>query len=76
MLMIKTKVVVLQSTRIKKGLSTRQLAIKAGVNPVTIFKIENKGVNPVPSTASKICNALGVSFDELFELKEPIILNA
>lgn len=61
---------VLQSTRIKKGLSTRQLALKAGVNAVTIFKIESKGVNPVPKTASKICKALEVTFDELFELKK------
>jgi len=68
MLTINTRVKVMQSTRIKKGLSTRQLAIRAGVNPATIFKIENKGSRPAAATASKICNALGVPFDELFEL--------
>jgi DNA-binding XRE family transcriptional regulator len=54
--------------RIVQGFSTNQLAQKAILNTVTINKIENGKHSPNPSTALKICKALGVEFDEIFEL--------
>lgn len=68
LLTICPKIISLKSSRMKKGLSVRQLAKAADVNPVTISKIENGISKPTPSTAKKICDAIGVSFDELFEL--------
>jgi len=54
--------------RITKGLSIRGLADIAKLNPVTILKIENQKSKPNPSTAAKICKALGVEFDDIFEI--------
>lgn len=68
MVTIKTKNNVLLSLRIKKGFGVRQLGERAGVNYVTICKLENGKTNPSPATASKICNALGVEFDDIFEI--------
>lgn len=68
MLTIKIKNECLQTTRIKKGLSIRNLAKGAGLNPGTIYKLENGFTSPTPSTASKICDFLQRPFDELFEI--------
>lgn len=68
MLTIRPKVQDIQTIRIKKGLSTKQLADKAKLNALTILNIENGASTPNPSTASKICAALDTSFDDLFEL--------
>jgi DNA-binding XRE family transcriptional regulator len=68
MLTIKPKTQKLQTVRIKNGLSTKKLAVKAKLNPLTILNIENGLSAPNPSTASKICTALGVGFDDIFEL--------
>lgn len=70
MMTIAPKIQNLQSIRIKKGLSTKQLAKKASLNALTILNIENGSSTPNPSTAAKICTALEAEFDELFELKE------
>lgn len=56
--------------RIQHGLSIRGLADKAGVNPTTIHKLEKGLSSPHPNTAYKICDALGVKFDDLFELAD------
>jgi len=65
---IKVKMENLQATRIKNGLSLRALSKVAGLSSATIFKIEKDGTPPNPSTAKKICDALGVEFGDLFEL--------
>lgn len=58
----------LQAKRVKAGLSIRCLAKKAGVNPATVYKLENRLTSPNPATAAKVCSALGVDFDEVFEI--------
>lgn len=54
--------------RITKGLSIRKLAETAKLNAVTIQKIETQNSRPNPSTAHKICTALGVEFDDIFQI--------
>ena len=57
-----------KKTRVRKGLSVRMLADKSGLNPSTIWNIENGRKKPNPQTAIKLCNGLGKKFDDLFEL--------
>jgi len=59
---------VMKRQRITKGLSIRRLAEISKLNAVTIQKIETQNSRPNPSTAKKICNALGAEFDEIFEI--------
>ena len=59
---------ILTSLRIRKGLSMNELAKKADLNVAVISRIENELSIPRPKTALKICDALGVGFDEIFEI--------
>lgn len=55
--------------RIKKGMSMRALAEKAGMSVSAISKIERGAVRSIrPLSAQKICSALDVSFDALFDI--------
>jgi len=65
-----TKKLTMHRLRVINGLSIRGLAQMAKLNPVTIQKIESHTTRPNPSTAQKICIALGVKFDEIFEIVE------
>jgi DNA-binding XRE family transcriptional regulator len=56
--------------RIINGYSIRGLAKQAAVDPVTVHKIEAGKSSPNPSTAKKICDALNVEFNQLFEIVE------
>ncbi len=57
--------------RIKKGFSMRKLSRAADIDVITIHRIETKKTQKVSiSTAKKICTALGVAFDDLFEIVE------
>lgn len=67
---LKAKTHNLKTIRIKSGMSIRALSKAAGLSSATVFKIENKETPPLPSTAKKICTALGASFDDLFEIVE------
>lgn len=60
----------LSIARIRKGLSIRCLAEKAGLNPSTIWKTEGGNVSSNPATAKAICDILCAEFDELFEIIE------
>lgn len=60
----------LEVLRIKKGFSRYYLSQKAGLSKLAISRIENKKVNPTPMSAKKICDALEVSFDEIFLIAE------
>ncbi|TGE36846.1 XRE family transcriptional regulator [Desulfosporosinus fructosivorans] len=60
----------IRRARIKKGLSTRALGSTAGLNAGTINQVENGKRFPSPSTANKICVALGCELDDLFVLKD------
>ena len=59
----------LRQARMKHGFSLRALAQASGVAHVNLCHIEN-GSALTPTTAQKICAALGANFDDIFELKE------
>ena len=56
---------------IKSGYSLRGLSIKAGLSPATVQQICKHSVL-YPSTAKKICDAINMTFDDLFEITEKI----
>lgn len=58
----------LAEIRIKKGLSLTSLAEKIGVHYATVNRWENGTTNISPETAIKLCRALSVEFDDLFEI--------
>ena len=61
----------LNSCRLKKGYSMRKLSRVADIDVLTVHRIETQKTKYVtPNTANKICNALGVEFDDLFEITE------
>src|SRR4051794_41981276 len=55
----------LKDVRQRKGLTQQQLAEKAGVNGVTIARIEGAKDEPFPTTVRKVAAALGVEPEEL-----------
>lgn len=65
---IKLKPRMLTITRIKHGLSQRELAKKASLSNGYIAQLEKETRFPTPRTAQKICQALGCEFDDLFEI--------
>jgi transcriptional regulator with XRE-family HTH domain len=69
MLIITARPNALQSARLRKGYSLREMAKISGVNFSTISKTE-KGVQKrvTPRVARQICEALEASFDDLFIL--------
>jgi transcriptional regulator with XRE-family HTH domain len=52
----------------RKGWTRRHLAKAAGIGEVTAQQVVNGKRNPSPPVAKKIVDALGVEFDEIFEL--------
>ena len=60
--------------RIEKGLSQKELALKAGVPQPNLSQIE-KGRDFKVSTLSQIAEALGVSIDVLIKGSEPVEIN-
>jgi len=58
----------LRRAREAQILSHRELAIKAGLSPTTVLKLENADVStPHPRTIRKLVDALGVDARELLE---------
>lgn len=56
--------------RMRAGLSIQNLSARSNLSLTTCFLIE-KGNRPVhPGTAAKLCEALGVSFDDVFTIVE------
>lgn len=54
---------------LKAGFSCRGLAKSAGISPATLHRnihAQNRYFSPI--TAKKICDALGVEFDDIFEI--------
>lgn len=68
--MVVPKSTSITAARVYAGLSMRQLASKSALNIATISKMES-GTCPsvAPQTAKRVCDALGMLFNELFELK-------
>jgi transcriptional regulator with XRE-family HTH domain len=57
----------LKDVRQRKALTQQQLAEKAGVNRVTIARIEGGKDEPFPTTLRKVADALGVEPEDLLE---------
>lgn len=57
-----------QYSIIKLGFSKRGFARSIGVSEATLIQISNGKQSPRPDTAKKICSALDVEFDEIFEI--------
>lgn len=55
----------LKTIRQQKALSQRELAKAAGVALATINRIEQRLIDPHPSTRRKIADALGVKPEEI-----------
>jgi mRNA interferase RelE/StbE len=53
--------------RLRRALTQQQLAEKAGVNRVTIARLEGGQDQPFPTTVKKLADALGVQPEELME---------
>lgn len=53
---------------IKEGFSKRAFAQKSGIPCSTLIQISNGKQSPRAGTAKKICDALGVNFDDLFKI--------
>ncbi|NMM51640.1 helix-turn-helix domain-containing protein [Paenibacillus aquistagni] len=56
----------LRTLRREKNLTTTQLSKLSGVTQSTISEIENDNRSPQLDTLDKICQALGISINELF----------
>ncbi len=55
--------------RIKRGYSLNELARRMGANPSVVYSIE-KGKGVRPATAKKACDALQMSFEDLFIIED------
>ena len=56
-------------SRIKAGLSMRELGRVANVNMSVISQMEAHNKSVAPKTAKNICTALNKEFDDLFTIK-------
>lgn len=65
---IRAKCDAIVKARVVAGMSQRDLATKAGLGNGYVSQIERGLVNPGPKAARKISDALGIAFDDLFEL--------
>lgn len=55
---------------ISLGYSKKEYAQKVGVSTSTVHAVLAKVRNASPRTAKNMCDALGVNFDEVFEIVE------
>lgn len=56
--------------RQKKNFSQEELALEAGLNKNTIWKIETNKVSPSLDTLEKIAKALNIEFSELIDVSK------
>lgn len=56
--------------RLKKGFSQEELALKAGLNRLTIWKVETGKVSPTVDTLAKIAEALDIDFITLTDVSK------
>ena len=60
----------IKAARLKAGLTQKQLGDWLGVTQSAVNNWE-QSANVTVNTAAKVCNALGISLDELAEIKQP-----
>jgi DNA-binding XRE family transcriptional regulator len=68
-MIITPKVERINELLIRKGLSKRRLAISANIGQATAVQVCNGNRNPSPPIAKKIVDALGVEFDDIFNIE-------
>lgn len=56
--------------RVNKGFSQEGLALEAGLNKSTIWKIETNRMSPTIDTLEKIATALGMDFASLIDVSK------
>lgn len=56
--------------RVNKGFSQESLALEAGLNKSTIWKIETNRMSPTIDTLEKIAAALGMDFASLTDVSK------
>ncbi|UJF27447.1 helix-turn-helix transcriptional regulator [Planococcus sp. 107-1] len=54
----------------KKGFTKRSFARHCGLSESTYIQISNGKQSPRPDTAKKICNGLGLDFDDIFDIRD------
>ena len=62
----------LAEIRLEQGMSRRVLARRAGCSPVTIYGAESCRRVPIPQTARKLSEALGVELIEVSEFRSAL----
>lgn len=65
---IKAKGSELSLARITAGMTSVDLAKKAGISKQFMYQIEGERENPGPATAKKIIEVLGVRFEQVFHV--------
>ena len=71
---IKARTKKMKRARLEKGYNQSDVCKSIGISVPSYSRIELGLVNPRPNTAKRICDFLQKTFDELFEIKERLIL--
>lgn len=61
----------LRDIRTRLGMSQKEIADKVDLTPSFISQLENSQITPSLTSFLQICNALGISPSEFFEMKHP-----
>lgn len=69
-MIIKAKYPEFANARIRAGFSQRKLARESGLSSPFISQLENGNRNVGPEAAKKICEALQVPFEKIFDLEK------
>lgn len=56
----------------REGISRDELARRLGVSTATAYRIDDGRVDPSPKFIAALINLSGESFEELFEIVEPV----
>ena len=57
----------IKKVRLSKGISAAQLSRLTEIDKPHISRLESGGTNPTATTIKAICDALDISFEELFK---------
>ena len=60
-------VIYLWQIRRQRGITLKELEKMTGLGKTTLNNIENQRVSPTIKSAERICEALGITFKDLFE---------
>lgn len=63
----------LRRIRDEQGFSSRQLALKVGMDPGYLHRIEKGTQQPSPSMRKQITDALGIKLDDIRKVDSPAV---